>query len=111
MRIVVLDYSGHVPQADLARNLAKFGHSVQHMYCSDYISGRGVVERIDGDSPELNLLQSQLIKSLIDIIFFNVFITKSRFLMHSGEKLKFMILTIQFFQMFHFLQCLVSVRK
>jgi len=56
MRIVVLDYSGHVPQADLARNLAKFGHSVQHMYCSDYVSGRGVVERIDGDSPELNFV-------------------------------------------------------
>jgi glycosyltransferase involved in cell wall biosynthesis len=45
MRIVVLDYSGHIPQADLARSLAKIGHNVRHMYCSDYVSGRGAVER------------------------------------------------------------------
>jgi colanic acid biosynthesis glycosyl transferase WcaI len=51
MRIVVLDYAGHIPQADLARNLAKLGHSVRHIYCSDYVSGRGAVER-EADDPE-----------------------------------------------------------
>lgn len=56
MRIVVLDYSGHIPQADLARSLAKLGHNVRHMYCSDYISGRGAVEREVTDSDDLEFL-------------------------------------------------------
>ena len=56
MRIVVLDYSGHIPQADLARSLASFGHNVRHMYCSDYISGRGAVERELNDPMELEFL-------------------------------------------------------
>ena len=54
MRIVVLDYAGHIPQADLARNLAKLGHSVRHMYCSDYVSGRGAVERQADDPKDIN---------------------------------------------------------
>ena len=56
MRIVVLDYSGHIPQADLARNLAKLGHNVRHMYCSDYVSGRGAVERELTDPKDLEFL-------------------------------------------------------
>lgn len=56
MRIVVLDYSGHIPQADLARSLAKLGHNVRHMYCSDYISGRGAVEREATDPIDLEFL-------------------------------------------------------
>lgn len=56
MRIVVLDYAGHIPQADLARNLAKLGHSVRHMYCSDYVSGRGAVEREADDPKDLEFL-------------------------------------------------------
>ena len=62
MRIVVLDYSGHIPQADLARNLAKLGHSVRHMYCSDYISGRGVVERESTDPEYLEFLNISIKK-------------------------------------------------
>lgn len=54
MRIVVLDYAGHIPQADLARNLAKQGHKVLHLYCSDYISGRGAVERESNDPNNLD---------------------------------------------------------
>ena len=56
MRIVVLDYAGHIPQADLARNLAKLGHTVRHMYCSDYVSGRGAVEREADDPKDLEFL-------------------------------------------------------
>lgn len=56
MRIVVLDYSGHIPQADLARNLAKLGHNVRHMYCSDYVSGRGAVDRELSDPKDLEFL-------------------------------------------------------
>lgn len=56
MRIVVLDYAGHIPQADLARNLAKLGHNVRHMYCSDYVSGRGAVDRLEGDPANLEFI-------------------------------------------------------
>jgi glycosyltransferase involved in cell wall biosynthesis len=54
---VVLDYSGHIPQADLARNLAKLGHNVRHMYCSDYVSGRGAVDRESSDPKDLEFLE------------------------------------------------------
>ena len=62
MRIVVLDYSGHIPQADLARSLAKLGHNVRHMYCSDYISGRGAVERELTDPKDLEFLNISIKK-------------------------------------------------
>lgn len=62
MRIVVLDYSGHIPQADLARNLAKLGHNVRHMYCSDYVSGRGAVERESTDPVDLEFLNISIKK-------------------------------------------------
>jgi glycosyltransferase involved in cell wall biosynthesis len=62
MRIVVLDYSGHIPQADLARSLAKLGHNVRHMYCSDYVSGRGAVEREATDPIDLEFLNISIKK-------------------------------------------------
>ncbi len=62
MRIVVIDYSGHIPQADLARNLAKLSHNVRHMYCSDYVSGRGVVERESTDPAGLEFLNISIKK-------------------------------------------------
>jgi len=62
MRIVVLDYSGHIPQADLARSLAKLGHSVRHMYCSDYVSGRGAVEHESTDPKDLEFLNISIKK-------------------------------------------------
>jgi len=62
MRIVVLDYSGHIPQADLARSLAKLGHNVRHIYCSDYVSGRGAVERELTDPKDLEFLKISIKK-------------------------------------------------
>jgi len=62
MRIVVLDYSGHIPQADLARSLAKLGHNVRHMYCSDYVSGRGAVQREATDPIDLEFLNISIKK-------------------------------------------------
>ena len=62
MRIVVLDYAGHIPQADLARNLAKLGHTVRHMYCSDYVSGRGAVQYELGDPKDLEFLDVSIKK-------------------------------------------------
>jgi len=64
MRIVVLDYSGHIPQADLARNFAKLGHSVRHIYCSDYVSGRGAVDRQSSDPKDLEFLNISIKKDL-----------------------------------------------
>jgi len=57
MRIVVLDYSGHIPQADLARNIAKLGHEVRHIHCSDYVSGRGVVDLMEDDPLSLEFIR------------------------------------------------------
>jgi len=62
MRIVVLDYSGHIPQADLARSLAKLGHNVRYMYCSDYVSGRGAVEHESTDPKDLEFLNISIKK-------------------------------------------------
>jgi glycosyltransferase involved in cell wall biosynthesis len=59
---VVLDYSGHIPQADLARNLAKLGHSVRHIYCSDYVSGRGAIDRASSDPMDLEFLNISIKK-------------------------------------------------
>ena len=39
MRLIVLDYAGHLPQADLAKKLSEVGHSVLHLRCSDYLTG------------------------------------------------------------------------
>jgi len=60
MRIVVLDYSGHIPQADLARNIAKLGHEVKHIHCSDYITGRGQIAPLDTDPKNLDFLTISL---------------------------------------------------
>jgi glycosyltransferase involved in cell wall biosynthesis len=59
---VVLDYSGHIPQADLARSLAKLGHNVRYMYCSDYVSGRGAVEHESTDPKDLEFLNISIKK-------------------------------------------------
>jgi hypothetical protein len=68
MRIVVLDYSGHIPQADLARSLAKLGHNVRHMYCSDYVSGRGAVEHESTDPKNLEFLNISIKISLFFLV-------------------------------------------
>ncbi len=39
MKILLLDYAGHIPQADLAKKLAKVGNKVLHIRCSDYLTG------------------------------------------------------------------------
>jgi len=39
MKIVVLDYSGHLPQADLSKKLCAKNVNVLHLYCTDYVSG------------------------------------------------------------------------
>ncbi len=51
MRLLLLDYAGHIPQADLAKQLARAGNVVRHMRCSDYITGNAdfiVPSELDG---------------------------------------------------------------
>ncbi|HZY75409.1 MAG TPA: glycosyltransferase [Jatrophihabitantaceae bacterium] len=49
MRVHVHDYSGHPFQVQLSRQLAAQGHEVVHGYCTQYVTGRGLLERAPGD--------------------------------------------------------------
>lgn len=49
MRIHIHDFSGHPFQAELSRELAARGHSVEHAYATQYPSGKGNLERLAGD--------------------------------------------------------------
>ena len=49
LTIMLYDYSGHPFQAQLARELAQLGHRVSHRHCPSYESGKGSLERVDGD--------------------------------------------------------------
>jgi colanic acid biosynthesis glycosyl transferase WcaI len=49
LRLVIHDYSGHPGQLHLSRELARRGHQVEHQYCASYTTGRGAIERRDGD--------------------------------------------------------------
>jgi colanic acid biosynthesis glycosyl transferase WcaI len=54
LRILVQDFSGHPFQAQLSRALAARGHEVVHSTCSSYASGKGDLDRNDGDPPTLS---------------------------------------------------------
>ena len=53
MRIVLHDFSGHPFQAELSRKLASRGHTVEHVFSEQYVSGKGHLEREDGDADTL----------------------------------------------------------
>ncbi len=50
MRILVHDHSGHPFQAELSRELARRGHDVTHSYVEGYVSGKGRLEAVPGES-------------------------------------------------------------
>lgn len=54
LRILLQDFSGHPFQAQLSRALAARGHAVVHSTCSGYASGKGDLERNEGDAPNLS---------------------------------------------------------
>lgn len=54
MRIDLHDFSGHPFQAELSRSLAAQGHDVQHLYCEQYVSGKGALARTEGDADGLS---------------------------------------------------------
>jgi colanic acid biosynthesis glycosyl transferase WcaI len=53
LRILVHDFAGHPFQIDLSRALARRGHTVQHVYCQSYTSGKG---DFDVDEPNLTVV-------------------------------------------------------
>ena len=56
MKIHIQDFSGHPFQAQLSRALAARGHTVEHSYASQYVSGKGALERRAGDPAALSFL-------------------------------------------------------
>jgi colanic acid biosynthesis glycosyl transferase WcaI len=53
LRILVHDFAGHPFQVDLSRALAHRGHTVQHVYCQSYTSGKG---HLDARQPNLSVV-------------------------------------------------------
>lgn len=51
-RILVHDFAGHPFQVDLSRSLAERGHTVLHVHCRTYTSGKG---RFDSDHERLTV--------------------------------------------------------
>ncbi len=49
LRVLIHDFAGHPFQIDLSRALARRGHTVQHVYCGSYTSGKG---RLDAGGAE-----------------------------------------------------------
>jgi colanic acid biosynthesis glycosyl transferase WcaI len=50
------DFSGHPFQVQLARELARRGHRVDHTYCAQYETGRGRLDRQDSDPESLSIV-------------------------------------------------------
>lgn len=53
MRLHIHDFAGHPFQAELSRELAARGHSVEHAYATQYPSGKGKLERLEADPDTL----------------------------------------------------------
>lgn len=51
MRVVLHDYSGHPFQVQLARELARRGHEVRHLFSSAVQTPRGALEKRPDDAP------------------------------------------------------------
>jgi glycosyltransferase involved in cell wall biosynthesis len=52
--VLVHDFAGHPFQIDLSRALARRGHTVQHVYCQSYTSGKGCFDA--GGSGNLSIV-------------------------------------------------------
>lgn len=60
MKVIVHDFSGHPFQAELSRKLAASGHTVEHVFAPQYVSGKGHLEVQPGDSPTLSFTGIEL---------------------------------------------------
>lgn len=50
MKVLIHDHSGHPFQAELSRELARRGHEVTHSYVAGYVSGKGRLEALPGET-------------------------------------------------------------
>jgi len=50
LRVLIHDFAGHPFQIDLSRALARRGHTVQHVYCGSYTSGKGRLQAGNTDN-------------------------------------------------------------
>ncbi|GGO93588.1 hypothetical protein GCM10011584_32640 [Nocardioides phosphati] len=50
MRVLIHDHSGHPFQAELSRELARRGHDVTHSYVAGYVSGKGRLTALPGET-------------------------------------------------------------
>lgn len=53
MLVILHDFSGHPFQAELSRQLADDGYTVDHVFSEQYVSGKGHLSRQPGDSEGL----------------------------------------------------------
>ena len=60
MEIVLHDFSGHPFQAELSRRIAADGHVVRHVSARQYVSGKGHLDRFDGDPGGLSFHEIEL---------------------------------------------------
>lgn len=56
MKIAVHDYAGHPFQVDLSRELAKRGHTVEHLYFAEDPGPKGALARRPGDADTLSFV-------------------------------------------------------
>jgi colanic acid biosynthesis glycosyl transferase WcaI len=50
MKVLVHDFAGHPFQAELSRELARRGHDVTHSYAAGWVSGKGRLAALPGES-------------------------------------------------------------
>jgi glycosyltransferase involved in cell wall biosynthesis len=55
MKILINDYSGHPFQVELSRELAARGHTVLHLYSSDFVTPKGDLMRHPSDAAAFNV--------------------------------------------------------
>jgi len=56
VRVLVHDYSGHPFQVQLSRELARRGHTILHLHCTSYATGKGAVERSADDADTFDVV-------------------------------------------------------
>lgn len=79
LKLFVHEYSGHAFGVQLARELARQGHSVTHAYSAAIESPRGAVERRPDDPDDLRILPIGLAGSLNKYDFFHRVIEERRY--------------------------------
>ena len=56
MKILFHDYSGHLPQAQVSREMARRGHDVLHLYAGMNPNPKGIMKQQKSDAPSLRVV-------------------------------------------------------